>query len=156
MLPVYSYRSDRCKEIIVDFFVKLRMVIQWCLILKIVLQNFGMFMTVYTKVVCWKAQWLKVWPEEFHKLGLALFWCHHLPAVCRGASYRACWASVSSFVIRHNEVCGRHTWLSMKNPFSSCFLANTATNLFRFGANLYIKKSGPLLNSEEANKYWCF
>lgn len=40
-------------------------------------------------------------------------------------------------------------WLSMQNPFSSYFLANTVTNLFRFGADLSTEKSGLLLTLEK-------
>lgn len=105
-----------------------------------------MFMNVYTKAACGKTEWSKVCPLNFHRLGLTLSWCRHLPAVCSGTSYQACWAPAFLFVTWHNQVYGRHSWLAMQNPFSSCFFTNRVTNLLRFWAPLRAGKSGPLLS----------
>ena len=113
------------------------------LFFKLLLQKLGMFLDVYTKVVCWKAQWLKAWPLEFHTLELMLSWCHHVPAVCPGASHRACWASVFSFTRWYSDVCGRRTWMSMQNPPPYPLLPCLYN---RFWASLHTEKSGPLLS----------
>lgn len=123
--------------------------IQWCLIFKIILQkNWNVYECVHKGSVL-KGTVVENLTFRVPQTRAGSILMLSPLAVCPGASYRARWALVFSFVIWHNEVCGRQKWLSMQNPFSSYFLANTVTNLFRFGADLSTEKSGLLLTLEK-------
>ena len=115
------------------------MIIQWCLIFKLIFTKIWNGYGCVPKVGVLKGTAVKSMTFEFHGPGLALSWHYHPPAVCLGASYLACWAS-PLWALGHKE------WVDMQNLLPSCFLANTWTNSLRFGPSLHAEQSGPVLS----------
>lgn len=79
------------------------MLIQWCLIFKLIFTEMWNGYGCVPKVGVLKGTTVESMTFEFHGPGLALSWHYHLPAVCLGASYLTCWASPFSFALGHNE-----------------------------------------------------
>ena len=106
-------------------------------------------MDVYQKWVCEKAQQLKAWPLSSMDQGWLCPGIITYQLCVWGQVTWACWAylkllSFPIFICSGTQWMGRYTWLSMQNPLSSCFLANTWTNSLRFGPSLHAEQSGPL------------
>lgn len=119
------------------------MLIQWCLIFKLIFYRNVEWLWMCTKSGCvkrhnsWKHDLWVPWTRAGSVLAL-------LPTSCVSWGKLPGLLSFPIFICSGTQWMGRYTWLSMQNPLSSCFLANTWTNSLRFGPSLHAEQSGPL------------